>query len=64
MKIVILIAALLAGCAENVERSGWFCWKPGSDLHEGPCVDACLWTPDDDTHCYCELGCFGIEEHG
>ena len=63
MKIVILITALLVGCTGDTQSSGWSCWKPGSDLHEGPCVDACLWTPDNDgAYCYCELGCFGVQD--
>jgi hypothetical protein len=54
---------LLLSCADNTSaKSGWHCWKPGSDLHDGPCVEECMEPGDPRAYCWCEHGCFGVEE--
>ncbi len=63
MRIAMLMVALLLGCAEDVTPQGWYCWKPESNLHNGPCVDECMEPGDPRSYCWCEVGCFGVEEN-
>jgi hypothetical protein len=64
MRILIVVAALFLGCGTaETDRDGWFCHSPGTELHNGPCVDECIDPGDPHSYCYCELGCFGISEY-
>jgi len=63
MRYLILVSLLLFSCGSEEETEGWFCWKPGTDLHDGPCVDACMEPGDPTSYCYCSFGCFGISEY-
>ena len=64
MKHLIIVTVLyLFGCANDTSvDSGWHCWMPGSDLHDGPCVEECMEPGDPRSYCWCEVGCFGIDE--